>query len=138
MSRYGLFKQGSICYAVPLLHLRKIVHERAGYLLPQLPTSVAEVLVDEGLLIPLLRFSFLSEGEPSERQAEYKVFAESEGGLVAFPAELTSGIIAQNKGELLPPGEEKIPGIDGSFNYQGKEFKILDINYLAIGMTQEV
>ncbi len=80
----------------------------------------------------------MSEEEPSARQAEYKIFAESEGGLVAFPAELTSGIVAENKGELLPSSENKIPGIDGFFKYQGKEFKILDINYLAIGMTQGV
>lgn len=139
MTRYGLFCLGSIRYAVPLLRLRKIVPASQSYLLPRLPAAVAEVLVDEGQLVPLLTLPFLPEnGALISRGAEYRVIAESEGGLVAFSAEITCGIIAESKGELLVSEEQLRPWTIGLFSYKGEEFTILDIDFLAIEMTQGV
>ena len=139
MTRYGLFGLGLEGYAVPLLQLRKIVYQVTGYLLPRLPAAVSEVLVDEGRLVPLLSLPFLTpDGGSASRTAQYKVFVESEAGVVAFPADMTCGIVAENKGVLLFPVEERVPGIVGTFKAQGKEFKILDIDFLAIEMTQRV
>lgn len=139
MSRFGLFSFGPVCYAVPLLHLRKIVHHRSGFVFPRLPVAVAEVLVDGGQLIPLLTLSIFEDNiGQCAREAEYKVFVVSEGGVVAFPADTTCGIVAENKGELLIPAVEKVSGVVGTFNAQGKEFKILDIDFLAVEMTQRV
>lgn len=139
MTRYGLFSFGAARYAVPLLQLRKIVCQRSGYLLPCLPTAVAEVLVDEGRLVPLLTLPFLApDGGSDPRTAQYKVFAESEAGVVAFSADTTCGIVAENKGMLLYPEKESVPGTSGTFKTQEKEFIILDIDFLAIQMTQRV
>ncbi|NOY14168.1 MAG: chemotaxis protein CheW [Deltaproteobacteria bacterium] len=139
MIRYGLFCLGPVNYAVPLLQLRKVVHADPGFLLPQLPSAVAGVLVDEGRLVPLLRLAFLSGGsESTVRQAEYKVIVESAGGRIALPAVLVCGVVAENKGALLVSEEKQIPGIIGIFNYQGQEFNVLDIDFLAIEMTRRV
>lgn len=139
MIRYGLFQYGLLGYAVPLQRMRKIVHQCAGYRLPRLPAAVAEVLIDDGQLVPLLSLPNLANSEElSPRAVEYKVLLESEAGLVAFPAEMTCGIVTERKGELLDAEGEQISGVTGIFKYQGKKFKILDIDLLAIGMTQKV
>lgn len=139
MSRYGLFTLKSLDYAIPLLQLKRIVREVQSYFLPRLPTDVAAVLVDDGRLVPLLTLSSLFDGDVLDvRRSEYKVFVESEGGTIAFPAEITRGIVAESKGELLTPEKEKIPGSAGCFKYQEKEFIILDIDFWAIGMTRRV
>lgn len=139
MIRYGLFQYGLFGYAVPLLRMRKIVHLRAGYRLPRLPASVAEVLIDDGQLVPLLRLPNLTSSEElTPRMVEYKVLVESEAGAVAFPAEVTCGIVAEHKGELLDSVDEQVSGVTGIFKYQDRKFKILDIDLVAIGMTQKV
>lgn len=139
MIRYGLFQFGSFEYAVPLLRMCKILHQCSGWRLPRLPAAVAEILVEGGRLVPLLKLPDLNVTEGlSTRTVEYKVLAESEAGTVAFPAEQTCGIVAEQKGILLDPDGEQISGVAGIFKYQGKEFKILDIDLLAIGMTQAV
>lgn len=136
MGRYGLFSFGAQAYAIPLLRLRQIVHRHVGYRLPKLPAAVAEVLVIDGQLVPLVGLDGLtSQGTDPIREAEYKVLAESEGGVVAFPAELVCGVVSEQKGVFLASGEGQQSGVAGIFEYQGKEFKILDIDFLALGMT---
>lgn len=137
MIRYGLFRIGSVGYAVPLLQLRKIVHQAMGYSLPCLPAMVAEVLVSEGRLVPLLMLPFFSEGGLLvSRSAEYKILTESESGMVALPAGETCGIVAGDKGTLMVFEGKHSSGIVGTFECQGREFKILDIDFLAISLTQ--
>jgi hypothetical protein len=137
MTRYGLFGYNSINYAVKLLQLKQIIHKVRGYQLPRLPAAVAEVFVDDGQLVPLLLPGLASDEEQRLAcKAEYKVLVESEGGLVAFPAGETSGIIPANRCELQNSSECLIPGTLGSFTYKGKEYKILDIDFLAIELTQ--
>lgn len=139
MIRYGLFSYGSSGYAVPLLRMRKIIHQCSGFRLPRLPAVVDEILIDEDQLVPLIRLPISVVGENlSARTVEYKVLVESEAGTVAFPAEVTCGIVAERKGDLLDTDGEQISGITGTFKYQETEYKILDIDLLAIGMTQEV
>nr|WP_303720568.1 chemotaxis protein CheW [Malonomonas rubra] len=139
MIRYGLFCYGSFAYAVPLLSMRKIVHQRRGYLLPMLPKVVAEILVDDGRLVPVVELSQITDRqEMSACSANYKVLASSVAGTVAFPAEVTCGIVAAQKGQLLPTKGAGMTGITGVFGYQGKEYNILDVDYLAMAMTEEV
>ena len=139
MIRYGLFAFGSFDYAISLQRMRKIVHQFSGYRLPRIPDAVAEILVCDGQLVPLLKLSN-SGGimSSSARLAEYKVLTESEAGLVAFPADVACGIAAEGKGELSEAEGEPISGVAGIFNYQGQKFKILDIDLLALKMTQGV
>lgn len=137
MIRYGLFRFGLFTYAIPLLRMCKIIHQCSGYRLPRLPAAVAEILVDDGVLVPLIKLPILTESEDlSARTVQYKVLADSEAGRVAFPAEVTCGIVAAQKGELLDSDGEQLFGVVGIFKYQENEFKILDIDLLAIGMTQ--
>jgi len=139
MIRYGLFRFGPLRYAIPLLSMRKIVHQSSGYRLPQLPRLVAETLVDDGQLIPLIKLSGLvANDEISVRSVDYKVLAESEAGTVAFPAEETCGIVAEQKGDLLEADDEQGLGVVGLFKYQETQYKILDIDTLAIAVTSSV
>jgi len=138
MNRYGLFRYGSLDYAVPLLKMQRIVHQFCGYRLPRLPTAVAEVLVVGGQLVPLLKLPTTAIEGLSARTVEYKVLMESEAGVVAFPAEVSCGIVAEQKGDLAPADDKQFSGVTGIFKYQTKEYKILDIDFLAMEMTQKV
>ena len=136
MARFGLFRFAAAAYALPLLQLRKIVHQWPGYRLPLLPATVSEVLVEGDRLIPLVNLPCVSGVDlPVIRNAEYKVLAESEAGVVAFPADVTCGIVAEQKGELSAV-VNGAAGTNGIFKYQGQEYHILDIDFLALRVVQ--
>ncbi len=139
MNRYGLFQLGELKFAISLVQMQKILQDSKGYPLPRLPGAVSAVLVDNGLLIPILDLGqILGAGEPQMLAAQgYQVLVESEYGTVALPADLTGRIVAAGKGVLSETTEkEKYLGIVGKFVYQGDQFNILDIDFLAIEMTQ--
>lgn len=139
MKRFGLFRIGKLSYAISLLQIQKILQGSKGYILPRLPETVAAVLVDEGQLIPLLDLTKISGGgaEWEQSEQEYQVFVESEYGTVALPADLTGRIVAEQKGlQSTITAKEKNNGTIGKFVYQSEEYNILDINFLAIEMTQ--
>ena len=139
MKRYGLFRIGKLNFAILLLHIQKILQGSKGYILPRFPRTVSAVLVDDGQLIPLLDLGQLfGEHSQAERPiGSYQVLVESEYGIVALPADLTGRIVAENKGVLATIAkEDKDFGTVGRFIYQSEEYKILDINFLAIEMTQ--
>jgi len=139
MNRYGLFRFGSLTYAIPLLRMCKIVHCQSGFRLPRLPKAVAEVLIDTDELIPVLKLPAqgLLENQTA-RTVAYKVLAESEAGMIALPAAETCGIVAENKGEISSSAEDLSVGFAGVFKYHGKEYNILDIDLMAIAMAEKV
>jgi len=138
MQRLGLFRFASATYALPLLRLRKIVHQWRGYRLPLLPVTVSEVLVDGHIMVPLINPPVSLGVEQSViRNAAYKVLVESEAGVVAFPADVTCGIVAEQKGELSAAAEGVGIGTNGIFKYQGQIYHILDIDFLALRIAQK-
>lgn len=139
MRRLGLFRLGELNFAISLLQIQKILQNSKSYTLPRLPEAVSSVLVDDGELVPVLDLEqILGEGEQLELTDQgYQVLVESEYGTVAFPADLTGRIVTEQKGTLSSTTEkEKCFGIVGTFVYQGEEYNILDIDFLAIEMTQ--
>ena len=137
MTRFGLFRFATADYALPLLQLRKIVHQWRGYRLPLLPATVSEVLVEGDRLVPLVNLPGVARADlPMIRNAAYKVLVDSEAGVVAFPADVTCGIVAEQKGEVSADAEEEA-GTNGIFKYQGQEYHILDIDFLALRVAQE-
>lgn len=140
MKRFGLFRSGTLNYALSLLQLKKILQGSASYKLPRLPGAISAVLVEDHQLIPLLDLGWiLNESFQQENtQPGYQVLVASEYGTVALPADLTGRIVAEQKGCLADgmTTEEKEFGMLGTFVYQNIEYKILDINFLAIEMTQ--
>ncbi|MCD6582356.1 MAG: chemotaxis protein CheW [Desulfuromusa sp.] len=139
MKRFGLFRVGELGFAIPLAQIQKILQDSRGYRLPRLPGAVSAVLVDDGQLIPWFDLEqMLGEGTPLEQPMQgYQVLVESEYGTVALPADLTGRIVTEQKGQLVSMAvEEKDFGAIGKFIYQSEEYIILDINFLAIVMTQ--
>ncbi len=139
MSRLGLFRIGEYGFAVSLPQIQKILQNSKSYLLPRLPGAVLAVLVDAGQLIPLLDLSQMV-GEKillGQTTESYQVLVESEYGTVALPADLTGRIVAEQKGELSPIDAQEISfSTVAKFTYQGEEYNVLDIDFLAIEMTQ--
>lgn len=138
MRRYGIFHLNQLEYAISLTQIRKIVQNARTFLLPRLPRAVSAVLVDEGQLVPVLDLGLLS-GQPSvtdEDLCAYQVLVESEYGTIALPAALNGAIVAETKGTLSDSTESKMSWIMNEFIYQNVRYKILDINFLAIEMTQ--
>ena len=139
MSRLGLFKIGEFGFAVSLPQIQKILQNSKSYLLPRLPGAVSAVLVDAGQIIPLLDLSqMVGEKNLAEQTTEsYQVLVESEYGTVALPADLTGRIVTEQKGELSTIAPQEISfGTVAKFIYQGEEYNVLDIDFLAIEMTQ--
>jgi len=138
MSRFGLFRDSGVAYAIPLQRLFKVLSGECCYLLPKLPPTVAGVVVWEEQLIPQLDLARLLGGSPEViKQADYLVLVASECGILALPANKTCGIVAEQAGELVLATDKKASGVDGEFHFQGTVFKILDIDSLAIDFTQE-
>ncbi|MCD6186927.1 MAG: chemotaxis protein CheW [Desulfuromusa sp.] len=140
MSRFGLFWIEGFGFAVALEQIKKILQNSKTYKLPHLPGAVSAVLVVAGQLVPLLDLSQLvGTGTQSGRVSQgYQVLVESEYGTVALPADLTGKIVTEEKGELSAMvGQEADFGTVGKFIYQSEEYNILDINILAIEMTQD-
>ena len=139
MKRFGLFKVGEIGFAISIPQIQMILQGSKGYKLPRLSGGVSAVLVDSGRLIPLLDLEqMLGEGSLRQKSAQgYQVLVDSDYGTVALPADLTGQIVVEQKGRLLPvAAKEKDFGIIGKFIYRNEEYYILDINFLAIEMTQ--
>lgn len=138
MKRFGLFKLGRLHYAIALLQLRKIVQDVATYPLPRLPLSVSVVLIDDGNLIPLLNLElfFGAEAQTETTASEYQVLVESEYGAVALPADLNGRIVSEKRGTSTAVSHSSEAWVVGEFNFQNIDYKILDINFLAIEMTQ--
>lgn len=141
MNRFGLFQIGDLGFAISLQQIQKILQNSKSYTLPRLPGGVFAVLVDADQLIPLLDLSQIVGGGTQLEQTtqSYQVLVESEYGTVALPADMTGRIVDEQKGELSTIAPQKIDmGSVGKFIYQNKEYSVLDINYLAIEMTQGV
>lgn len=141
MSRFGLFRIGEFRFAVALEKIKKILENSKTYKLPHLPGAVAAVLVDAGQLVPLLDLSQMvgAESQLKHGTLGYQVLVESEYGLVALSADLTGQIVIEQKGELSVTVEQGNDfGVIGKFIYQCDEYNLLDVNFLAIEMTQGI
>ena len=136
MSRFGLFSCGGFDYAIPLARLLCVHQGACSYLLPKLPVAVTGVLVEKGELVPVLSLAELLQLNQSvEEEAEYQVLVETEAGTIALCAEQSCGIVAEPKGRQAAV-EAQTPGLTGEFHFQDRIFQILDIDYLALGLTQ--
>ena len=138
MNSFGLFKVGMVGIAVPLAQIQKILQGAQGHQLPRLPGAVVAVLVEDGKLVPLIDIGTLLsvESRPLLLQG-YQVLLESEYGTVALLADSGGRIVAEQKGRIVSlTAKDKTAGIIGHFVYKSEKFKILDINFLAIEMTQ--
>ncbi|WP_321372281.1 chemotaxis protein CheW [uncultured Desulfuromusa sp.] len=140
MKRFGLFQLGTLNYALSLLQIQKILQGSESYKLPRLPGAVSAVLVDDNRLIPLLDLGWILKESFQQEVAQqgYQVLVDSEYGTIALPADMTGRIVAEQKG-ILSDGtmtKEKEFGAVGKFVYQNVEYNVLDINFLAIEMTQ--
>ncbi len=138
MNRFGLFDVGSIGFAIPLSQIGKILQGAELHQLPRLPGAVVAVLVAGEQLVPLLDVGPLLGREPQSLHSQgYQILVDSEYGMVALMADSGGRIVSEQKGRLVPlSSKEKMTGVTGQYIYQDKEYKILDINYLAIEMTQ--
>lgn len=137
--RYGLFRVGILNYAIALQQIQKILQGSKGYTLPRLPGAVSAVIVDAAELIPLLDLGrMLGENNQKELTSQpYQILVDSEYGTVALPADSIARIVSEKKGALLKsPSKERIWGSVAKFVYLSEEYNILDINFLAIEMTQ--
>ena len=137
--RYGLFRVGILNYAISLQQIQKILQGSRGYILPRFPGAVSAVIVDDGELIPLLDLGRMF-GEKLEKvltSKSYQVLVDSEYGTVALPADSTARIVSEHKGVLSKgTAKERVLGTVAKFVYLSEEYNILDINFLAIEMTQ--
>jgi chemotaxis signal transduction protein len=138
MNRFGLFDVESIGFAIPLVQIEKILQGAKLHQLPRLPGAVVAVLVVGEQLVPLLDAGPLLGGDSQPLHSHgYQILVDSEYGMVALMADSGGRIVSEQKGRLVPlSSREKMTGVTGQYIYQDKVYKVLDINYLAIEMTQ--
>jgi chemotaxis signal transduction protein len=136
MTAFGLFQTGKLDYAVPLMQIRRIIQGNTIYPLPFLPAGIDHVLVHESTLVPIVLF-----GQPGDRMAgspesEYFVLVDSEYGTLAFASHANSRIISNHKGTLSVPHQREAPWQVGTFYYQERTYKILDVDVLAMEIAR--
>lgn len=137
MRRYGLFRIASSRYAVAMPQIIRITQDAELFRLPRLPGGVAGVLVDAGSLIPLLNLRGLLVGScEGAESAPCQVLVWTECGRVALPAELDGRIVSEHKGRLTGGDTGESAWVSGEFWYQESGYQLLDIEFLAIEMTQ--
>lgn len=138
MSRLGLFNVGTVGFAIPFPQIEKILQGVPLYRLPRLPGAIVAVLVVDEQLVPLIDIgSLLGGGLESSAERGYQLLLKTDCGMVAIAAESCGRIVAQQKGQIVAQDvKEKTAGITGQFIYQNDNYKILDIDFLAIEMTQ--
>jgi len=138
MNRFGLFRIRNAGFAIPLAQILRILEGAEEYQLPRLPGAVSAVLVDEGRLIPLIDLGgALGVGTDCPIGCGYQVLVESEHGVIALAADSSGRIVAEKKGQILPlPPKEQVIGVVGRFSYLDDVYNILNIDFLAIEMTQ--
>jgi chemotaxis signal transduction protein len=137
--RYVIFQVGTLNYAISLQQVQKILQSSTGYILPRLPGAVSAVIVDDGELIPLLDLGLMfGEKHPKVLASKsYQVLVNLEYGTVALSADSTPRIVSEQKGTLSKgTANEGILGTVAKFVYLSEEYNVLDINFLAIEMTQ--
>lgn len=136
MTAFGLFQTGELDYAVPLVQIRKIIQGKAIYTLPLLPAGVGHVLVHESTLVPIVLIGQLGDASVRSRKSEYYALVDSEYGPLAFATQPNSRIVADHKGTLSVPSEREEIWQIGTFYYQERAFKILDVDVLALEITR--
>jgi len=138
MKRFGVFQVDHLNYAISLQQIKKIIQDAETFLLPRLPRAVSSVLVDEQQLVPVLDLGLLcgAKSITDPTSPTYQVLVESEYGTVALPAALNGKIVTEKKGILSRAAESKMSWMTREFTYQNIKYKILDINFLAVELTQ--
>jgi chemotaxis signal transduction protein len=136
MSSFGLFRTGDHDYAVPLAQIRKIIQGNTLFPLPLLPVGIDHVLVHESTLIPLLLSNQSGNRLEHRSASECYVLVDSEFGLLAFAAQPGSRIVADHKGTLSVARERETAWQVGTFSYQERIFKILDVDVLAMEISR--
>ena len=140
MKKIGLFRIGEFAFAVPLEQILKILQDATQYTFPCLPSVISGVIVNDDSLVPLFDSVKVYGGSaPQGGGAGYQVLVSTEYGVVALPANLSGKIVATTKGEVVEfTTDPDVVGAVGKFLYASDEYYILDVNYLAIEMTQGI
>ncbi len=136
MTAFGLFQAGELDYAVPLTQIRRMIQGNTIYPLPLLPAGVDYVLIYESTLVPIVFPGQTGDRVVGSPEAECFVLVDSEYGALAFATQPNSRIIADHKGTLSVPRQRKSPWQVGTFYYQERAFKILDVDVLAMEITR--
>lgn len=136
MSAFGLFQAGDHDYAVPLAQIRKIIQGNSLFSLPLLPAGIDHVLVHESTLIPILLRCQRGNRLEHCSESESYVLVDSEFGLLAFAAQPGSRIVANHKGTLSVARERETAWQVGTFSYQERAYKILDVDVLAMEISR--
>lgn len=136
MTGYGLFRSGNMDYAFPLEQIRRIIQEAQLYLLPGLPAGVDFVLVHGSTLIPVLHAGDVTKCLKGAKSSSCFVLVDSEYGTLAFAAETNGRIVAEHKGSVFFPEVREVVWEMGTFSYQSRIYRILDVDVLAMEITQ--
>jgi hypothetical protein len=100
--KLGLFRLAGVGFAVPLRRLLCVLDRVKAEPLPLLPKGMAGMLVIEDEIIPLVHSGFLPGVDDGVAlAAEFKVLVTTEYGTLALPADVTVGVVAQNRCEAL-------------------------------------
>ena len=134
--KLGLFRLGDSGYAVSLNCLLRVVDSGYARFLPLAPDGMAGIFVLDDVIFPLLDSGWLP-GVASGKGvgAGFKVLVSSDYGPVALPADITIGIIAENRCELIlsVDGADFFPE---SVSYRDKSYQVLNVDQLLMSLSR--
>jgi chemotaxis signal transduction protein len=130
MSRkLGLFRLGSFGYAVPLDRILRVVDCGFCTILPLISDRMAGMLVLDDEVIPVLDSNWLSGVAAGHGlSADFKILITTEVGTVALPADMTVGIVAENRYEQVATDQEPTEFFPESICYRNNRYRVLNVD----------
>ncbi len=129
--RIGLFRFENIGYAIPLERLLRVVDSGVCSALPLVPVGIAGMLIQDNEIIPLLKSSWLMDNlVGDELSSAYKVIIATEYGPIAFPADATVGIVAEDRCSRVDFEEESARFFSEGVSYRDNRYQVLDTELL--------
>ncbi len=135
--KFGLFRLASCGYAVPLDRLLRVADCGFCATLPLIPDGMAGMLVLDGEIIPLLDSNWLPGVEVGQGLSSgFKVLVMTEYGPLALPADLTVGIVAENRCERVSSAQEKPTFFSDSISYRDNCYQVLNADLFIMSLIR--
>ncbi len=138
MSRkLGLFRLENCGYAVPLDRILRVVDCGFCTTLPLISDRMAGMLVLDDEVIPVLDSNWLSGVAAGQGlNAGFKILLTTEVGTVALPADMTVGLVAENRYEHVTSEQETTKFFPESISYRNNRYRVLNVDVFMLSLIR--
>ncbi len=135
--RLGLFRLENCGYAVPLDRILRVIDCGFCTTLPLVSDRMAGMLILDDEVIPVLDSNWLSGVTTGQGlSADFKILITTEVGTVALPADMTVGIVAENRYEHVASEQETTDFFLESICYRSNRYRVLNVDVFMLSLIR--